>query len=99
MNEATKATPINPDAKAIMKTWGSIWLSGDVARSMAEMIEKYSYLKKFLNVTKQTLHKHVSLKMLSVHNGSFRSTDILAPSSQVVCLIFTENIVFWILNR
>ena len=32
--------------------------------------------------------------MLSVHNGSFLSTDILAPSSQEVYLSFTEKRFF-----
>ena len=54
----------------------------------------YNYLMKSLNATKQTLHKHVSKKMLSVHNGSFLSTDILAPSSREVYLTFTEKRVF-----
>ena len=38
--------------------------------------------------TKQPLSKHGSRKMLSVANGSFLSTDILAPGSQGVYLTF-----------
>ena len=49
--------------------------------------------------TKQPLSKHGSRKMISVANGWFLSTDILAPGSQGVYLTFIVKQLFWILKE